>query len=167
MADAALLIFAGAGLVATLTAPRALHIAGRDVHAADVAELQGPGGEALGQVIIARLPQGASKLVSRAQLAALVHRAIPAVQVSGGLSGDVDISSAAAAAPRASARPYVAEPRVVERGRKLTLVSAAGAVVVQRPVVALQAATPKDKRLFVQTGDGAVLSVPLAVGSVK
>ena len=70
--------------------------------------------------------------------------------------------SAAPAAPMASQRPYVAESPVIERGSKLTLVSSAGAIVVQRPVVALQSASARDKGLFVQTSDGAVLSAPLA-----
>ena len=79
----------------------------------------------------------------------------------------VAISSTANPAPHAKPQPYVTEAPLVERGQNLTLTSAAGAVVVRRPVVALQDATAKDKRLFVRTDDGQVFSAPLASGAAQ
>src|SRR5438067_930009 len=144
---------AGVSLVATLSGASELRVASRDVHVADVAMVRGPGSESIGQVVIARLPEAALKTVSRRELAALIERAVPEVRVAGDLHGEVAISSTASRAPRAGPRPYVAEVPLVERGQNMTLTSAAGAVVIQRPVVALQNATAKDERLFVRTAD--------------
>lgn len=51
----------------------------------------------------------------------------------------------------------------VRRGDKLILKSQAGPVVIERPVVAVQGGRPTDRRVFVQTDDGAVFATDLAV----
>lgn len=167
MAGGAIFAFAGASLIASLSGASELRVASGDVHIADVAEVRGPGAKWIGQIMIAQLPEGARKTLSRRQISELIERAVPAIQVSGHLDGNVVIASIAVPAPRAMPRPYVAEARVVERGQALTLNSAAGAVVIQRPVIALQSATAKDMRVFVRTNDGTVLSAPLAKGAAK
>lgn len=49
----------------------------------------------------------------------------------------------------------------VRRGQRLTLASSVGPVMIERPVTAVQAAKPRDRRIFVRTADGEILSAPL------
>lgn len=51
----------------------------------------------------------------------------------------------------------------VRRGDKLTLNSRAGPVVIERPVVAMQGVKPTERRLFVQTDDGAIFATDLVM----
>lgn len=76
---------------------------------------------------------------------------------------DGDIQSHVAARPLASGAiiPMVRfePPASVHKGDRLTLISAAGPVRIDRPVTALQAAHLGDHRIFVRTDEGEVFSV--------
>jgi hypothetical protein len=58
-------------------------------------------------------------------------------------------------------RLRLAESPEVRAGDRLTLISSAGPVRIQRQVTALQPARRKDRRLFVAASDGAVFAAPL------
>lgn len=159
---AGILALGGAALVATLTSASEVQVPSRDVHLGDVSKITGTNAESTTSWTIARLPRaGAAVTLSRSQLADLVRRLVPGAMIAGCAGKPVTIRSAAMAAP-ARPKPYVPETPTVERGQKLTLRSAAGPVVIERPVIALQSASQSDKRLFVRTADGDVISAPLA-----
>jgi len=149
-----------AGAVATLTAAAEVRVPCQDVYLTDVASVSGAGDGS--GFLIARLPRaGASIRLSKTQLAALVRRRIPGLEVDGGLKGGILIRSMAAVESKLERPVYVAEAPLVDRHQKLTLTSTSGPVTIERPVVALQRATKRDSRIFVRTSDGAVMSVPL------
>ncbi len=64
-------------------------------------------------------------------------------------AGDVIRGGLLAAAPQ------------VRKGQRLRLSARSGPVVIERPVTAMQAARPADRRIFVQTDDGQVFAAPV------
>ena len=163
MPYAAPFLFLAVGVLIRLTPAAEMQVSDGRVRLADVADVPTA---SVGAIEIARIPAGATRTISRRQLANLVERAVPGARISGDLDGTVILHSARA--PTAAApQPYAPQGPAVERDQKLTLVSTAGSVVVERPVVAVQSATKADKRLFVQTEDGDIISAPLAAGKAR
>ena len=161
------LIAAGAIATVTLTSAHELRLASRNLRLGDVATVSGPEAGGLRALTIARLPQGVAVRLSRAELAALVRRAMPGARVVGDLGGALTLRSVAPITRHPKSPTYVAEAPVIARGQALTLTATMGSAVIERPVVALQNARKGDKRLFVGTGDGAVLSAPLQMGAAQ
>lgn len=87
-------IFA-AGLVATLIDASAVHVPRRDIRVGDVAAVVGPRAEAVRSVVIARLPEGTALQVARADLARLIKRAVPGIEIDGDTSGALSLGSTA------------------------------------------------------------------------
>lgn len=78
---------------ASLVAAERVELPAREVHLGEVATWQGPDG--LGQVVIARIPQGrAAFLLSRQELASLVRRRVPGIQI-----GEISLGSILLVAP--------------------------------------------------------------------
>lgn len=73
---------------ASVVAGDRVELATREVRLVDIAEWQGPA--ELGALVIARLPEGrASVLLSRAELAGLIRRSIPGIEVTVGTAGSI------------------------------------------------------------------------------
>lgn len=161
------LIAAAAIAIVTLTGAHELRLASRDLRLGDVATISGQHAGSLRELTIARLPQCVSVRLSRAELAALLQRAVPGATVVGDMGGALTLYSVAPITPRPMLKSYVAEAPTIARGQALTLTATMGSTVIERPVVALQNARKGDKRLFVRTGDGTVLSAPLQMGSAQ
>ena len=163
MVYAASFAFLAAGVLIRLIPAAEIPISDGHVRLADVAEAPSP---SIGAIEIARLPIGTTRTIARARLAGLIERAVPGAEISGDLKGTVALRSTSVP-PVAISLPYSPDAPAAERGQKLMLVSTVGPVVIQRPVVAAQSAAKSDKRLFVRTDDGEVISIPLSAGAAK
>lgn len=151
---------AAAGLMVRVTSAPDVEVSDRTVHLEQVATVAGPGATAARGVVVAGLAGGSTVgEISRADLARLIRRAVPAATVVGDLSGRIRIHSPAAAGPFPAAA--YADDRRVARGDKLTLSATVGPVTVRRKVVAVQDATSRHKRVFVRSSDGEVFAAPI------
>ena len=150
-------------MIVRLTSASDIAVGDRIVRLSDVAETDDP---ALNEIVIAALKDsGAPREVRRIDVAHLIRRALPTAKVFGDLSGSIRFHAPAVAAPP-SPPAYADEPEV-RRGDKMTVTSTVGPVAIQRQVVALQEATPRQKRVFVRSSDGEIFSAPLQGGDAR
>lgn len=87
------IILAAAVLTASLTSADHVALERRELRLGDIAEVHGPGAAEIAKVVVARLPDGETRTLSRHQIAGLVRRAIPAIRIDGPLEGMVSIET--------------------------------------------------------------------------
>ena len=168
MAGAMLLAAAlAAGWTISIKPASQVDLGSREIRLADVVELEDlPARERarLGARVVARLPAGRSRIsLSRQALASLIRRSVPALRPEAGPPGEMVFTLAPQAVPAAAEldRAAAVELPAVKAGAKLTLVSQAGRVRLEREVTALQPGRAGG-RVFVRDGDGEIFSVTVA-----
>lgn len=146
-----------AALAASLTlSDRAtVALASPVVRVGDVATGAGP----IARVVIAKVPGGRTVTLSRPALAALIRRAIPGAVIAGTARPGVIAFRGPAIVRRTPAVVRLADLPAVKTGDRLTLISRAGPVTVERSVTALQPGRG-GRRLFVRDDAGHVSSIP-------
>jgi hypothetical protein len=90
---------APAALVASLSPPGELNLHGRLVHVGDVARVRGRGAQDIKSLVIARLPEGTRKTVTREELGDLIIRAVPAARIEGADDKGITLIAPAAGLP--------------------------------------------------------------------
>jgi hypothetical protein len=132
-----LILASAAVATATLTGAAEIHLSAAEVRLGEVARLEGMPAGPLSRLVVARLPQGARRQVSRAQLAQLVRDAVPGLRIAPFVSGAVMLVARDAPAPKRAANCFDAvrsipagvpvtrdavTPGPCERGRKAVAV---------------------------------------------
>jgi hypothetical protein len=145
-----------AATTVTLTDRTSVTLVTQEVRVSDVAGNAGP----IARTIIAHLPRGRREIaLSRRAIAALIRRAVPGVMVAGADRDGTIALRAPMLAPRAKPIPLrLPDPPAVRAGDELTLLSRAGPVTIERPVIALQPGY-SGRRLFVRDRAGHVSSI--------
>jgi hypothetical protein len=112
---AGIIILLAASLVATLTHASNVRVPADDIRLADVAQVRGGGAQAAGEIVIARVPHGSPKTISRAELVQLIRRAIPGIEIEGTSDGVISLGSSVNEAPMEARQCFEAAEAISAR----------------------------------------------------